>query len=152
MANPIPFKPAPVDPKHELNRRLNAAPTEHAEALLVAYDLLQSAHDQGLLDLVNGMVGKKDFIAEKIAFYAKQPEGIAAIRNLLNAVKLLTQLDPETLEHLTRAVESAAAEHKAEQKPPSLWQIAKRATSEDSRRAMSFMTLVLGHIGKALKA
>lgn len=151
MANPIPFKPAPVDPKHELNRRLDAAPTEHAEALLVAYDLLQSAHDQGLLDLLNGMVGKKDFIAAKIAYYAKQPEGIAAIRNLLNAGKLLTELDPETLEHFTRALQAATTEHKAEQRPPSLWQLAKRATSEDSRRGLSFMTLVLGQIGKALK-
>lgn len=151
MANPIQFKPAPVDPKHELQLRLAAAPTKHAEALLVAYDLLQSAHDEGLLDLLNGAVAKKDFIAEKLAYYAKQPEGIAAIRNLLNLAKALTELDPETLEKLTRALGTAAAEHQAEAKPPSLWQLARRATSEDSRRGLSFATLMLGSIGRALK-
>ena len=36
MANPIAFKPNPVDPKLELEKRLSAAPMEHGEALLVA--------------------------------------------------------------------------------------------------------------------
>ncbi len=152
MANPIAFKPAPVDPKQELQRRLRAAPDKHAEALLVAYDVLQSAHDEGLLDMLHGMIASKDYITGKIAYYAKLPGGTGAIRNLLNAVKILTELDPETLECFTNAITAAATEHKAEKQPPSLWQIAKRATSEDSRRAMSFMTLILSSIGKALKA
>jgi uncharacterized protein YjgD (DUF1641 family) len=151
MGNPIRFTPKPIDPKLELKKQLDAAPVEHAEALLVLYDLVQTAHDKGILDLLDGAVSGKDAILAKVAYYAKQPGGIAAIRNLLAGGKILMSLDPETLEHLSNAVAAAAAEHKAEVTPPSLWEIAKRGMSEDSRRGLSFMTLVLGHVGKALK-
>ncbi|WP_263381872.1 DUF1641 domain-containing protein [Granulicella arctica] len=152
MAVPIAFRPSPVDPHLELMRRLNAAPREHAEALLVAYDLLQTAHDKGILDTVNGLVSAKDTIFGKLAEYAKLPEGIAGIRNLLSGLKILTSIDPELLDHLSRAMVQAAAEHRKEEKPPSLFQITKRVFSEDSRRALSFLTLALTGIGKSLKS
>jgi uncharacterized protein YjgD (DUF1641 family) len=151
MANPLHFK-VKVDPKHELQRQLDAAPLEHAEALLVVYDILKTAHANGTLDLVNGLVGGRDIIAAKVAEYAKLPGGIAAIRNLLALGKILTALDPETLDELTRSITSAVSQHQAEAAPPSLWQLARRATSEDSRRGLSFMTLALAAIGKSLKS
>lgn len=152
MANPIAFKPAPVDPHLELERRLKAAPREHAEALLVAYDILQTAHDQGLLDTVHGLVGAKDTIFAKLAEYARLPEGINGIRNLLSGLRILTAVDPETLDAISRAVAAAAAEHGQEKSPPSLWAITQRALSEDSRRALSFLMLTLTSVGKALKS
>ncbi len=150
MANPLHFKVV-VDPKHELQRRLDAAPVEHAEALLVAYDILQRAHDNGLLDLANGLVGGRDIIAAKLAEYGKLPEGIAAIRNLIAAGKVLMALDPNTLDEFSKSLVSATMEHKKEEKPPSLWTLAKRAASEDSRRGLSFMTLLLGAVGRSLR-
>jgi uncharacterized protein YjgD (DUF1641 family) len=151
MAAPLTFKPLPVDHKKELARRLEAAPVEHGEALLVLWDLLQTAHDQGILDLLDGMVSAKDTIAITIAKYAKTPEGIAAIRNLLTAVKILGSIEPELLEHLSSAITSASAEQKRETKPPSLFALAKRAVSEDSRRGLSFATMVLAGLGRGLK-
>lgn len=151
MAAPLTFKPQPVDHKLELRRRLEAAPVEHGEALLVLWDLLQTAHDQGILDLLDGMVSAKDTIAITIAKYAKTPEGIAAVRNLLAAVKLLGQLDPEVLDNLSRVLTNATTEHQAERKPPSLWRLSRRSTSEDSRRGLSFLTLLLSGLGKSLK-
>ncbi|HEY6375473.1 MAG TPA: DUF1641 domain-containing protein, partial [Edaphobacter sp.] len=109
------------------------------------------AHREGLLDIIHGMIGARDTIAGKLAEYAKQPEGIAGIRNLLTAAKILTELDPEVLDQLSKAMSTATKEHQREQHPPSLWQIAKRATSEDSRRALSFMTLLLSSLGRSLK-
>lgn len=150
MANPIQFKPK-VDPKLELQRQLEAAPLENAEALLVGYDILKTAHANGTLDLVNGLIGGRDIIAGKVAEYAKLPGGIAAIRNLLAASKILTMLDPETLDNVTRALVTATAQHNAETKAPSLWTLARRATSEDSRRGLSLMTLILGALGKSLR-
>lgn len=151
MAVPLNFKPAPVDPHLELQRRLDAAPREHAEALLVVYDILQAAHDKGLLDTVHGLVSARDTIAGKIAELARTPEGETGIRNLLESAKLLASIDPSLLEHLNRAVSSASTEHRQERTAPSLWQIAKRATSEDGRRGLSFLTLFLTHFGRALK-
>ncbi len=151
MAAPLTFKPLPVDHKKELARRLEAAPVDHGEALLVLWDLLQTAHDQGILDLLDGMVSAKDTIAITIAKYAKTPEGITAIRNLLATVKLLGQLDPEILDSLSGVLASATAEHQAERNPPSLWQLFRRSTSADSRRGLSFLTLLLSGLGKSLK-
>lgn len=151
MANPLPFKPVRTDPRTELQRRLAEAPTKHAEALLVAWDILESAHDEGILDILHGLIEAKDTIAGKLAEYAKTPEGIAALRNLLAAAKILAALDPETLDHLSKSIVTASQQQKVEQKPPSLWQIFKRTNSEDGRRGLSFVTLLLSSFGKSLK-
>ena len=151
MAIPLNFKPLRVDPKREMQRRLAAAPTEHAEALLVLWDLLETAHDKGILDLLDGMISAKDTIADTVARYANTPEGIASIRNLLGALKILGSLDPELLEKLSSVLLTATAEHQQEQRPPSLWQLFRRSTSEDSRRGLSFMTLLLSGLGRSLK-
>lgn len=151
MANPLTFKPLPVDPHLELERRLSAAPREHAEALLVVYDIIQAAHDNGLLDTAHGLISARDTIIGKLAEYAKTPEGETGIRNLLAAAKILAALDPEILDQLSRSVVTAAQQHQQEQKPPSLWQIFKRTNSEDSRRGLSFLTLLLSGFGRSLK-
>jgi uncharacterized protein YjgD (DUF1641 family) len=152
MAKPIEFKPVTVDFKADLQRRVEKAPAEHAAALLAAYDVLEAAYDEGLLDILHGMIASKDKIITTLAHYARQPEGIAGIRNLLTAVKILTELDPEVLDHVSKAMASATEEHKREQEPPSLFQLAKRANSEDGRRGLSFMTLILSSLGKSLKS
>jgi len=151
MAKPIAFKPIIVDFKADLVRKLEKAPAEHAEALLLAYDVLEEAHKKGLLDLLHGAIGAKDTIFTTLSKYAAQPEGIAAIRNLLTAAKILAELDPEVLDQLSKVMGQATKEHQQEQRPPSLWQLAKRATSEDSRRGLSLMTLMLSGLGRSLK-
>lgn len=150
MANPIEFKPKPVNPKLELQRRLDAAPVEHGEAMLVAWDLLQTAHDEGLLDLIHGLVGAKDEIASKLSEYAALPEGVAGIRNLFGLAKLLMLLNPDTVLALTQAIESASKKSVDETKVPGLFTLARRVFSEDSRRALSMGTLLLSEVGRSL--
>jgi len=151
MAIPIAFKPPTVDFNADLQRRLEKAPGEHAEALLLAYDVLEAAHKEGLLDLLHGAIGARDTIITTLSTYAAQPEGVAGIRNLLTAAKILTELDPEALGRIMKAMSSATREHKKEQKPPSLWQLFRRSTNEDSRRGLSFLTMVLSGLGRSLK-
>jgi uncharacterized protein YjgD (DUF1641 family) len=151
MANPIAFKPITVDFKLDLQRRLEKAPNEHAAAMLQAWDVLEAAHEAGVLDLLHGMLESKDTIINTLSKYASQPEGVAGIRNLLTAAKILTEVDPELLERISKVMVSAKEEHKQERTPPSLFQIARRATSEDGRRGLSFMTLILSGLGRSLK-
>jgi hypothetical protein len=152
MANPLQFTVKEVDPKKELQKRLESAPTEHAEALLVGYDILETAHRNGTLDLVQGIIGGRDIITEKAAYYAKMPGGIALMRNAIAAAKIVMALDPDVLDQLSKSIVAASDEHRAEEKAPSFWTLAKRATSEDSRRGLSFMTLLLGALGRSLRA
>jgi len=125
MANPIAFTPKNVDPKLELQRRLAAAPNEHAEALLVAYDLIDEAHRQGILDALHGAIGARDTILSILARYSAQPISVNALRNLLALGKLLGTLDPEILARFSNEAGAAAERHARETQPPSLWQIFK---------------------------
>lgn len=150
MAKPIAFKPIPVDFKADLYKRLEKAPEEHAAALLAAYDVLEAAYDEGLLDILHGMIASKDTIISTLSRYAKEPEGIAGIRNLLTAAKILTELDPQLLDQIATAMSSATREHQQERNPPSLWRLFRRSTNEDSRRGLSFLTMILSGLGKSL--
>jgi uncharacterized protein YjgD (DUF1641 family) len=165
VAHPITFKPAPVDPHQELMKRVDAAPREHAEALLVAWDLLQTAHDQGILDLAQGLIGGKDVITGKLAEAANLPESIAAIRNGIALARVLGSLDPDMLHQLAKGLDEAskeqiAAEKQAalhgekssEKKPPSLWRLLKTAVSADARRGLGFAMRLLVALGRATKA
>ena len=150
MANPLAYEPIAVDPRTELTKRLQAAPTDHAEAMLVMWDLLQSAHEQGILDLLHGAVAAKDTIFAKVAEYAKEPEGVAALRNLVTMAKILGSIDPEALEELGKQMVMAHEQHGREQKAPGVGELFKRVSSEDGRRGLSMLTLMLTGLGRAL--
>jgi uncharacterized protein YjgD (DUF1641 family) len=151
MAHPITFKPKAIDPQQELMRRVEAAPKEHAEALLTAWEVLQTAHDKGVLDLAKGLIGGKDIITGKLAEAASLPESVAAIRNAMAGARILGSIDPDMLQRLAKGMEHASAEHKAETKPPSLWALFRRSTCPDALRGLSFLTLLLTSLGKATR-
>jgi uncharacterized protein YjgD (DUF1641 family) len=151
MAVPLSFKPQAVDPHLELERRLTHAPREHAEALLVVYDILQAAHENGTLDAIHGLIYARDKISGRLAEAANTPEGKDALLNLLELGKAIASLDPKVLAPLADAMRRSSGEHRQEKTPPSTWQIFRRATSEDGRRGLSFLTLLLSNFGKSLK-
>ena len=151
MAHPITFKPQPVDFHKELMRRVDEAPREHAEALLVAWDLLRTSHDQGILELAQGLIGGKDIIAGKLAEAANIPESVNAIRNGIAMARILGSLDPEMLQRLAKGFDDASKEHQQEEAPPSLWTLFRRSTSADARRGLSFMTSLLVALGRAAR-
>lgn len=151
MAHPITFKPEPVDFHKELMRRVDNAPREHAEALLVLWDLLQTSHDQGLLQLAQGLMGGKDIIAGKLADVANLPESVSAIRNGIALARIMGEIDPAMLQRLADGFGDASTRQKQEKEPPSLWALFKRSTTADARRGLSFATNLLVALGRALR-
>ncbi|HEX7157871.1 MAG TPA: DUF1641 domain-containing protein [Edaphobacter sp.] len=151
MAKPLSFTPPAVDPHLELERRLASAPRQHAEALLVVYDILQSAHDNGTLDAVHGLVAARDKIFGRLAEIAKTPEGERGLLNLLQAANVLSSLNPDTLDRLSRAMLETAQLSGQETTPPSIWELSRRVFSEDGRRGFSFCTHFLMNLGRSLK-
>jgi uncharacterized protein YjgD (DUF1641 family) len=145
MANPIRFEQKKVDPRTELERRLQAAPVQHAEALLVVFDILEEAHDQGLLDLLHGAIGSKNEIAAKLAYYAKQPVGMQALRNLLILGEALGSLDPVILANTKKEIFDRREE------PPSLWQLFRKVTSRDGRRGAGMILGFVSGIGRSAR-
>jgi uncharacterized protein YjgD (DUF1641 family) len=137
MAKPIPLEIEPRDPRAELRARLDAAPVEHAEALLSAYDVLQGLHDKGMLDTLRGAIGSSDQILEMLTEAAKKPEAIRGMRNLIMLSKIAGAFDLEKAR---------------EQQPLTLLQLLKKMRSEDSRRALTVLVSALESAGKALQS
>ncbi len=145
MANPIAFTPRPVDPRDGLRKKLEAAPMAHAEALLVAYDVIQAAHDEGILDLLHGLVKHKNTVFEHLAEGAKLQESVDALRNVISLGKVLGAIDPETMSCVAAAL-STASNKKAEE-PLSMWGLFKRVSSREGRRGLSLGVELLVALG-----
>ena len=149
MANPIVFTPPAVDPHVELMRKVEAAPREHAEALLVAWDVLQTAHDQGILDLVQGLLGGRDIIAGKLAEAIAMPESINGVRNLIALGRIASAIDPEVLHRLAKAMDQGMQGPQVDGTTPSLFRIMRQATSPAGKRGLSFAVQMLVALGTA---
>jgi uncharacterized protein YjgD (DUF1641 family) len=145
MAQPIEFRPSEQDPREEIQRRLNDAPLEHAEALLACYGVIEQAHGSGTLDLLRGFLGAQDAVVSHVSGLVSKPESVHALRNLLLLAKLLGSIDPDTLHGIFEETQKSAA-----QEPPSLFGLLGRAASAESRRALATGLTLLHAVGKAL--
>ena len=149
MANPITFTPQPADPHMELMRKVEAAPREHAEALLNAWDTLQTAHDQGILDLVHGLIGGRDVIAGKLAEAMVMPESVNAVRNLIALGRIVAAIDPDVLHRLAKAMDQGMKGPQPEAETPSMFRIIRQATSPAGKRGLQFAVQMLVTLGTA---
>ncbi|ACO33626.1 MULTISPECIES: hypothetical protein [Acidobacterium] len=145
MAQPIEFRPSAQDPREEIQRRLNDAPIEHAQALLACYGLIEEAHRSGTLDLLRGLLGAQDAVVTHVSGVVSKPESVNALRNGLLLAKLLGSIDPDTLHNILDETHKSAA-----QEPPSLFALLGRAASAESRRALAAGLALLQSAGKAL--
>ena len=137
MAKPILFKPPHHDPHEQLLSRLEQAPTEHADAVLAAYEVLQGLHDSGALEFLRGLFGSRDKILENVVDATRTPEAIRIIRNLLNLAKVLAAIEPELLDGFVLALPEALAHARAQaMDPPSLLGILNKFRSKDLRRGL----------------
>lgn len=97
MAQPILQHRVQTDQTSALQARLDAAPIEHADAVLAAYELLRELHDHGVLDLLRGLAGSRGEIITKFSDAANTPESIAAMRNIISMLRIVGSIDPEIL-------------------------------------------------------
>jgi uncharacterized protein YjgD (DUF1641 family) len=153
MAQPIPLQLASRDPQRELNVRLKQAPEEHAAAVLAAYEVLQSMHDHGVLELMRGTLGGGEKILAQAVSVASGPEAIRASRNLLLLVKALGEIEPSLLSDVTRAVPRALVQANAEEtRPPGIFKLLSTFLNRDFRRGLAACNDFLVTLGKNLSA
>jgi len=149
MAKAIEFRPQIAPAIEETQRKLDAAPLQHAEALLQAYRLLQTMHDTGTLDFVRGALGAGDTVLNEVVDIATSPQSTRAIRNLLIVINLLGTIDPEALHRLAKAVTPVLTGQQPVE-PPSLFALTRQLFSKDVRRALVAGIVVLGAVGYAI--
>ena len=150
MAKAIEIRPHIAPAIEETQRKLDAAPLKHAEALLQAYRLLQTMHDTGTLDFVRGALGAGDTVLNEVVDIATSPQSTRAIRNLLIVTNLLGTIDPEGLHRIANTVTPVLSEEQPVE-PPSLFAITRRLFSKDVRRALFAGIIALEAVGRALE-
>jgi uncharacterized protein YjgD (DUF1641 family) len=151
MARPIPLGLPPRDPQRELASQLAQAPQEHAEAVLAAFEVLQSLHDSGVLEVLRGTLSGGEKALEQVVEVASGPEAIRATLNLLLLVKALGEIEPALLSDLTRAVPRALVQANAEEsKPPGLFKLMSTFWEKDFRRGLAAFNDLLVMFGRNL--
>ena len=150
MAAPITLELRERDARKELVSRLDQAPAEHAQAILAGFEVIQSLHDSGILELLRGVLGSGSKVLEIIVEATKTPEAIRGIRNLLIVTKVVGSIDPEVLEKFAEAVPDAlmAAARVQEKKPPSLLEALHILRDGHLRRGIAVLDGVLGALSK----
>ncbi len=150
MAKAIEIMPLPRPAHEETQRKLDAAPLQHADAVLNAYRTLQTLHDTKTLDLLRGLLGAGDEVLTQVINVATTPQSMQAIRNLLVLTDLLGKLSPDALHRVADGVMPVlTAEPVAD--PPSLFATGRKLwTSKDARRALAIGVAVLEVVGAAL--
>ena len=152
MARPIPLGLAPRDPQRELTSRLEQAPQEHAEAVLAAYEVLQSLHDSGVLEVLRGTLNGGEKILGQVVEVASGPEAIRATRNLLLLAGALGEIEPALLSDLTRALPKALVQANAEEaRPPGLFKLISTFWNRDFRRGLAAFNDLLVMFGRNLR-
>jgi uncharacterized protein YjgD (DUF1641 family) len=154
MATPIALELPKHDPREELRSRLERAPAEHAEALLAGFAVLQSLHDQGVLEVMRGLLDGGSRILEIVVDAAKTPEAIRATRNIVIMAKILGSIDPELLKKIAAAIPDVlVGEARAQEtEPPGFWEALHILRSKNLRRGLAVVNNLLEALGKNFSA
>jgi uncharacterized protein YjgD (DUF1641 family) len=151
MAQQIRLTLPPRDPRAVLQSRLQHAPAEHAEALLSAYEVLQGLHNNGILELLRGLLGSSDDVLEIAVETAKSPQSLRSIRNLILVVNMLGEIDPDQLKTLTTTAADAVKSVADQPESPGLWKLMMQFLwNKDAKRGLSALNRMLAIFGKNL--
>ncbi len=150
MAKAVEIRPHPRPAIEDTQRKLDAAPLEHADAVLNAYRTLQTLHDTKTLDFVRGLLGAGDEVLTQVTSVITTPQSMQAIRNLLVLIDLAGKLNPEALHRVLNNVEPILTAEPAAT-PPSLFASGRKLLgSKDARRALAMGVALLEAVGNAL--
>jgi uncharacterized protein YjgD (DUF1641 family) len=152
MARPISLQLPPRDPREELRDRLERAPVEHAEAILDSYELLQSLHDQGVFQLLRGVLEAKDKLVETAVETTRSDESVRALRNTIILGKMLSSINPDLLQGIAVAIsETLGSQKKPVIEPPGLFSLLIQFRHKELRRSIALMNRFLESLGKQLR-
>jgi uncharacterized protein YjgD (DUF1641 family) len=149
MAQPITLELPHSDHHAQLQARLQQASTEHAEALLEAFEVLQALHDSGTLDLLRGLLVSKNKVLD-VAVSAADSEGpVRALRNGFLIFNMLSAIDPNVLRYFTEPTAQAMRQMLCEPEAPGLWRLIKDFLhNRDFRHGLSAINTMLEEFGR----
>jgi uncharacterized protein YjgD (DUF1641 family) len=121
----------------------------HEESIQSALELLEVLHEQGVLDLLRGVVAARDQVVDTVTAAVDTPESIRAIRNFLLLTKFFGSIPPEVLHSLVQTVINGAKREKSH-RAPGVLHLLRSLRSENSRHALAVMLDLVESVGKGL--
>jgi uncharacterized protein YjgD (DUF1641 family) len=147
MAKPVAYRVfTPPDSREDLKRKIDAAPAEHADAILSAYRLLEEAHESGTLELLRGALAAQDSIINHVVGLVSQPEMVNGLRNLIVLGKVLGNVN-QTIDTAIGGDDKLKRRHT----PPSLFTLLTRMNTPDARRGIEVAVGLLATLGAAAR-
>ena len=144
MANPVAFRTfTPADERRDLMRRLEAAPREHAEALLEAYALLERLHSAKLLATANGLLSAGDILVDRLTNVVSSQQAVTLLQVGLILGDVVTSLDAARIQKVVAETKAAT---------PSWFSLLRRIFSADTRRMLGLTLGLLETAGGSLRA
>jgi uncharacterized protein YjgD (DUF1641 family) len=120
--------------------------------VLAAYEVLQSLHDSGVLEVLRGTLNGGEKILGQVVEVASGPEAIRATRNLLLLAGALGEIEPALLSDLTGALPKALVQANAEEaRPPGLFKLISTFWNRDFRRGLAAFNDLLVMFGRNLR-
>jgi uncharacterized protein YjgD (DUF1641 family) len=148
MAKPVAYRVfTPPDSREELKRKIDAAPAEHADAILSGYRLLEEAHESGTLELLRGALAAQDSIINHVVGLVSEPEMMNGLRNLIVFGKVLGNINSQTIETAIDGDDKVKRRHA----PPSLFTLVSRMNTPDARRGIEVAVGLLAALGTAAR-
>jgi uncharacterized protein YjgD (DUF1641 family) len=155
MALPIAFereRDDHYDPRDTLRKRLNAAPAEHAEALLEGYELLQKLHESGTLRVLAGAFAAGDKILETAVAAARSEEATRAMRNAILIGKMLAGINPEILKGIAAAASETLGRYDQPAiDPPGLLVLLSHFRRKETRRSLALLNRFMQNLGNQIE-
>jgi uncharacterized protein YjgD (DUF1641 family) len=148
MAKPVAYRVfTPPDSREELKRKIDAAPAEHADAILSGYRLLEEAHESGTLELLRGALAAQDSIINHVVGLVSEPEMMNGLRNLIVFGKMLGNINNQMIETAIDGDDKVKRRHA----PPSLFTLVSRMNRPDARRGIEVAVGLLAALGEAAR-
>lgn len=143
MAAPVAFRTfTPADERPDLMRRLEAAPREHAEAILEGYALLERLHSARLLATANGLLSAGDVVVDRLTDVVSSPQAVTLLQVGLILGDVVTSLNANRLQEVVAQTKAAT---------PSWFSLLRRLFSANTRRTLGLTLGLLDVVGDSLK-
>jgi uncharacterized protein YjgD (DUF1641 family) len=143
MANPVAFRTfTPADERRDLMRELEAAPREHADAILEAYALLERLHSAKILATANGLLSAGDTLVDRLTNVVSSQQAVTLLQVGLILGDIATSLDAARLQKVVEETKAAT---------PSWFSLTRRIFSADTRRMLGLTLGLLEIAGGSLR-
>lgn len=123
-------------------RELEAAPREHADAILEAYALLERLHSAKILATATGLLSAGDTLVDRLTNVVSSQQAVTLLQVGLILGDIATSLDAARLQKVVEETKAAT---------PSWFSLTRRIFSADTRRMLGLTLGLLEIAGGSLR-